>query len=612
MRTHDQRGSLLVAMLFSLALLAIVLSLLSLSTSSFRLTARNEYRAQARAVAESELEHLFYLYKDKASIDVKAIAAVASDFETRGLVDNATTPTTARLPYLSIHRDAGWTVRRSMHDSASFNGYNSTGRYGDAWYTDVRIEVIPPVGSPWQGQTFRVARQFSAASSVVFQGCIFYQGDLEFAPGGDTTITGSILSNGSVYMGASSGGSLTLKGTVTYLKGYGFNTDPGFDGKFGTGDDGTLYSTYRKPGTPAGGTLTAPTFYYSQAQQLKIASQESNFIGGLDAVALQKAKEDLFPTVNDVYRSVIVPPPSADNDNEYTSPGSLTDSLAVGTQRAYNKADLIVTVSESGTVTVADKSGTDVTMDYTSAVTLASKDVYDMREGRNVAITEIDVGTLKTALTGKTFAGKPFNGIVYVNLKKGTASNPAAVRLVNGKDLPVSGDGDGGFSLVTNGGLYVQGDYNTTKLPDGSTAKALLMADAMTVLSKEWDDTNAANTDVTARKAKTDLTINSALLVGTTPASSTEFSGGAQNIVRYLEDWGYDADSKTYRNVTFNGSFGRLFDSKMMCRPWKQPGTIYVQPKLRNYNFDEGLREDGGPPGSVPIVNCSRGRYSQW
>jgi hypothetical protein len=238
-------------------------------------------------------------------------------------------------------------------------------------------------------------------------------------------------------------------------------------------------------------------------------------------------------------------------------------------------------------VTITDNStgaAVDVTSALSSVVSMKATDVFDMREGRNVTITEIDVSKLKDLVgTGKTGFSK-FNGMVYVNLKKGTASTPSAVRLIKATELPKSGDdGKGGFSLVTNGGLYVKGDYNTTTLSDGSTAKAMLMADAMTVLSADWNDANAANTDVTARKATKDLTINTAIMVGSTPASASQFSGGAQNLVRFLEDWSSTPDDP--RTVTFKGSFGRS-STRRCSAALPAARTVYIQPKFRKYNFD--------------------------
>lgn len=608
MKISDKRGSLLVVVLCSFAVLAIVGGLLMLSMTSYRLTARNEFRARARAVAESELEHLYYLFQDQIVCGTGP-DAVPGVLAALAAVDNAVVPTTSRSPYLTLHR-GDWTVRRSMHFDTKFKGIDAdTGDVGTSYYVEVRVEVLPKAGSPWAGTPIRYARQFSASISTVFQTCIFYQGDLEFAPGGSLTIEGAIIANGSIYMGASSGGSLTLKGDISYLKGYGFNTDPGDDGVFGTSDDSGVYSTYRKPDTPAGSTLTAPTFYYSQDQQLEVLDEEVNLLGGLDVTTIQLNYSDLFPTENDVYRSVIVPPTSAGNTNEY-SDLSLTDPAAVSAQRFYSISDLVITVESSGTYTVTYTYDTGATVDLTAAFAAASAittsiSMYDQREERNVTVTQVDLAKV-AALVGYGTSYGDFDGTMYVNLKSGTATSPSAVRLVNAEKLPLSGDdGLGGFSFVTNGGLYVKGDYNTTLLSDASTAQAMLMSDAITVLSDAWSDANASNTDVTARTAGTNLELNAAIMTGSTSATSTTYSGGAQNLVRYLEDW-------SGKTVTYGGSFGRLFESKMFCRPFQQPGTVYIQPSNRIFKFDEGLVAGDGPPGSLKNYRTSRGRFYQW
>lgn len=608
MKTSDKRGSLVVVLLCSFAVLAIVGGLLMLSMTSYRLTARNEYRARARAVAESELEHLYYEFQDQIVCGTDP-ESVPESLAALGIVDEATTPTTSREPYLSLQR-GDWVVRRSMHFDAEFQGVDAdTGDVGTSYYIEVRVEVVPAAGSPWSGSPIRYARQFSASISTVFQTCIFYQGNLEFAPGGDMTIDGAIIANGSIYMGASPSGSLTLKGDISYLTGYGFNTDPGDDGIFDTADDVGVYSTYRMPDTPSGSTLTAPTFYYSMDQQLEVLDEAVNLLGGVDATTIQLNYSDLFPTENDVYRSVIVAPPSAGNTNEY-SDTTLSDPASISAQRFYNIADLVVTVEAGGTYTVTYTTDSGSTVDLTSQFATAdavttSITMYDQREERNVTVTEIDLEAVAT-LVGYGTGYSDFDGTMYVNLKSGTSTSPSAVRLVNAETLPLSGDdGLSGFSFVTNGGLYVKGSYNTTALSDGTTAQAMLMADAITVLSDAWSDSNAANTDVSARTAGSNLELNSAIMTGSTAATTTTYSGGAQNLVRYLEDW-------SGLTVTYGGSFGRLFESKMFCRPFQQPGTVYIQPTNRIFKFDSNLVENDGPPGSLKNSRTSRGRFYQW
>lgn len=623
MKNSNKTGSLPVALLFALALLGVVLSVLSLSQTSFKLTMRNEYRAQARAVAESELEHLFYLFKEQIDTGRKA-PEVPSALATLGVLDLASEPATPRDAYLTLHRNDGWVVRRSMTLGSSFSGIDSNGDRGDITYADVRVEVEAPPNSPWFNAKqrgiapIRFGRQFSAAVSTVFQHSVFYQGDLEIAPGNATEFD-SILVNGSVYIGAGAGGSVLLKSTIKYPKSCGFNTNSGPDGVFGSPDDINVYSTYRKPNTPVGSTLTAPDFEFSRDQQLMPMDEQSNFLGGANALAVQQANPSLFPTINDVYRSVIVPPPSAGNTNEYAAPGSLTESVAIANTRLYNRADIVVTVEANGTVSIQSRPrGSQVDVSTTMASIISAKtSMYDYREKKMVSVTEIDVGILKDLIAAGVAdpsQGKvaDFKGVVYVNLKRGDKNAPSAVRLVNAGTLPASGDGTGGFSLVTNGGLYVKGDYNTTTLADGKHPRSMLMADAMTVLSKDWSDAVAnadrgvASPDISKRiPTESRLEVHSALMLGNSPATATNLSGGVQNLVRYLEDW-------SGKTVEFHGSIGRLFDSKMFTRPFEQPGTVYIQPKYRYFKFDQELRVNGGPPGSIANTRTSRGRFFVW
>ncbi|MBK8477967.1 MAG: hypothetical protein IPL39_17180 [Opitutaceae bacterium] len=614
MKNGSKTGSLLVTMLFVLAVLLVVGSILSMSLTSSRLSARNEFLARGRVVGESELEHLFYLFKDRFNSGSLPGAIPA---ELAGFVDLGSAPVTARAPYLDAHRLEGWTVRRSMQAGLTFEGVNpETHAKGSTTYVDVKLEITAPDGTTWAGaRPVRYGRQFSTTVSTIFQNCIFYQGDLEMAPGGDTVITGDIVCNGSIYMGANGGGSLTLMKDVSYLVGHYFNYDPVAG-----------LTTYRKPDTPTGGTLTAPTFFYSEAQQLKVMDKALNLLNGTDPVVIQSLRPDLYPTINDVYRSVIVPPPTALNNNEYTTPGALADDPIMGALRMHNRAGLIVTVDTGGAFTITkvqtDGTTTNVTTDMAGIVTGTST-MYDKREGRNVAVTEIDIGVLKglvgNAIDNSATIYPDFNGLLYVNLKTGDSTSPSAVRLIHAEATPRTGTDDPvmhgtqGFSVATNGGLYVKGSYNTmendgvTPIPAGaSPPRSMLMGDAITVLSSGWDDANS-NAGISARVASDNVTVNAGILVGNTAATASGLSGGVQNLVRYLEDW--EAHS-----VTFTGSLGRLFDSKMFTRAYTQPssGDIYRVPANRTFNFDEALTKGGGPPGSLKRTDIARGRFYYW
>ncbi len=674
-------------MIFIILLAIAAGGILTLSLSSYKLSKRNDIRARARALAESEMEILFYKYKEFL-ITGQVIYAndIPDKFAALGSTvyacDNSDTPSAQGTPYTKFYQDTDaldtnnlekddWIVRRSISVSVIDPSASGTDKYvirgtipnttktGKFSYLVARIVVEPGPTSPLYGKvSVKIGRRMSYATASIFQYNVFAQGDLEFAPGGNTEIKGDIAANGSIYMGASSGGTLRVSGYVHYLNGNFFNTT----------DDGST-TTYRKPGTLApdgsavvadSSTLSAPIFTSTggQTAQVQVMDAAENLLGGLDAPSIAENNQDLFgpagsdghataDAINNVYRSIIAPPPDVvaavvgshdSSSSEYPSTTTLSttyaDNDSISALRAYNRAGLIITVNTSGTVvSIKSNDGTDYTSSISPAV--SSSTVYDQREGKNVAVTQINVGTLKTALdalapTSSGGSGLNFNGLVYVYLGNSSPTTPAAVRLTNGATTPGASTG-AGFSVATNGGLYVKGDYNTVA-SDGSTVTdttptnninpTMLMADSVTVLSNAWSDSNStANGNTTPSSAiasrvastgtaSTETTINAGILTGnvsaqvaagSTPATA---SGGGQNLVRFLEDW-------TGKSVTFRGSLGRLFDSKHFTGGYQQPGNVYKIPGLRTFAPNLGLKT-ATVPGQPLITYFSRGDFFTW
>lgn len=683
MKTTSKRGSALaVTMIFVLALAVIAASILSLSLNSHRLTMRNDILQQAAAVADSELEALYYKFNYQNITGTADVASIPRDL---GVVDVAAMPIPGndRLPLIEIHRQEGWRVRRSMIADTEVMGSlpDSTKR---GWFTNVtvRVEVAPPPDTYWTDKVVvRYGRVFVATRATIFQSCVFFQNcDLELTPSGITEFYGDIVSNGSIYMGAklsdSDGdgvpdyGSLTLYGNVTYLEGKGFNVELGADGYKGvhpvTGidDDPPVSATTRwlKPGTLeyfnklaglASDTYSDPVFAYGQANQLKTMKEPENLLGGVDAVEVATANPNLFgplvggvPTaeaINNVYRSLLVPPPAAGNTNEGYLSSTVPDEPTIAAQRVYNKAGLIITVNAAtNTCTVTKQvNGVQTAIPLTALPGVIkeptpgtfTKDIHDAREGSagpgtEVSLLEIDVEKLKDFVgVGKAYGD--FNGVLYINQMSGNSTHPAAVRLINAGEVPKTladdGSSAGGFSVATNGGIYVQGNYNTTKVADATgtpvIVPSMLMGDAITVLSDDWNDANGA-LGCSSRIAKSDTigadgngltTINAGLLTGNVPPTAGAASGGVQNLVRYLEDWG-----KESQTVSISGSLGRLFDSRMFTRAWRSPNSFattderfYVQPRVRKFTYQSSFI-DRAPPGAPVTPAITRGRFFQW
>ena len=621
MKLKSISGSALLAVMTTVILLSVAAaSVLELARSAYQLSVRNEARAQARSVAESELEAVYFQFITQV---VTAMPPADVPAALSSICDVGSTPSTTRDAFLKEHRDAGWRVKRSIEFETSFTGQlpDEPTKTGTVSYVSVRIEVVPGTGNFFSGTSFtmRVGRRFETRATSIFQYGIFFQGDLEMSPGGDVTINGDIAANGSIYMASTrkpdgTMGTLLIKKQVRYLTGGYFNETP----------SGT--TTLYKPNTPPGGTKQAPYFaavgadqVLAKANQLETLSEPENLLGGSDALELIGRRPDLFAStgpnasdaasLNNVYRSLIVPPPS--ETTEYPNyDASQGDDPSISVQRIYNRAGLIVTVNTDNTFSITKvdpvtHTTSDVKANYAGVVT-GTTSMYDQREAKNVSVTSIDVGALATAL-GTQY--RDFNGVLYVNVKGSTSTTPRAVRLTNAATVPAgpsSTVSNGkGFSVATNGGLYVKGDYNTTTpaMSDGSTNPALLMADAVTLLSNAWDDTKA-NQPIATRISSTSTTLNAGILTGNTSATTTTPSGGAQNLIRYLEDW-------TGKDVVINGSIGRLFDSQSFTSAYQQPGNVYLIPNSRNFVFDSAL-QNHPPAGSPTTTAFSRGTFFIW
>ena len=359
------RGSVLLATLFFIILLAVGAgAVFELTVTSYKLSKRNEVRAEARAVAESELEYLYFKIKDDVIQHGGGNSAASTPSRLTSIADNSTTPTTIRTVFSASQRASGWIVRRSVSveslpDSSitwPITGIlpNST-KTGRFVYLVAKIEIRPPASSPLANSLIvRVGRHAYSSTSSIFQYNVFAQGDLEFAPGGNTVIEGDIAANGSVFMasqGASS--SLTLKAQIRFLANGYFNSDDAGDTiyrKIGTLNTSTnTVTTVSNANTGLNAPISASgAALVSGSTQLETMNESENLLGGLDAAALATAygindatysgtgtnsnlnytglfgsitadpnldatnyASQLATAQNQVYRSLLAPPPSA-------------------------------------------------------------------------------------------------------------------------------------------------------------------------------------------------------------------------------------------------------------------------------------------------------------
>jgi hypothetical protein len=95
------------------------------------------------------------------------------------------------------------------------------------------------------------------------------------------------------------------------------------------------------------------------------------------------------------------------------------------------------------------------------------------------------------------------------------------------------------------------------------------------------------------------MTVNAALVTGAVPTTGTDaatFSGGVQNLTRFLEDW-----SGSGVTLTMNTSIVNLFNSQMATAQFKMPGNYY-KPPTRMWGFDTTYYSPNKQPPGVPCA----------
>ena len=503
-------------------------------------------------------------------------------------------------------------------------------------------------------------RLFQYTEVPLFQCMYFFQDDLEIYNPAKIIISGLIHTNHNLYLSTKTASSnFTIQGQASYATPYIYSsTEP----PTVVGSPAEQSSTDYPPTWSNGG----------QALQLHQVSPMAPMGSQLDAIFSDPANAG-NPNVSGTYHELIEVPVPTYSDPIETDPSNprrlfniaakqggvlihVTGTNIIGaasaTTTAVASSSIAITSLDSNgipvavtgkTVLIAAGSGASLpttpgTTAYNNAVYAFSQALskqqyngttkfYDSRELKFMNVVNVDVGLLNTAISS-SITGL-YNDVLYV-YDDTTSTNPNTVRLKNGATI-ASNDG---LTIASMNPVYVQGDYNTggtttskTDVPSNvananndqanyksgyTTKPAAIIADAVTLLSNNWSDTNSysgsSGSSLTSRTAK-NTTYNVALLggyLGSDSISSNYYSGGAINYPRFLEGW-----SGIY--CTYFGSMVELFPSKIATQAWIMPGTsgAYYSAPNRCFNFDTNYSKQS-PPGSTNAIVLSRGIWSKW
>jgi hypothetical protein len=214
----------------------------------------------------------------------------------------------------------------------------------------------------------------------------------------------------------------------------------------------------------------------------------------------------------------------------------------------------------------------------------------------------------------------------------------------------------GGFTVGSENPVYIQGNYNSNCYTAGGSdctpgnanldqtwnagaeplhAAAAVIADAVTVLSNNWEDAGAtgalysgsllnptnpggqASPAVTPNRIAVNTYYRVAVAGGKNIAflnttQNPEFSfgmdGGVHNFLRFLEDWGGIA---AQQNLNYKGSLVSLYYATYATGTFKCCNLVYNPPN-RNYIFDPLFAQPQNlPPGTPMFRNVDNLSYRQ-
>ena len=454
----------------------------------------------------------------------------------------------------------------------------------------------------------RVQRSFQKKQESPWGYAIFYVDPLEIHPSPPFNITGWVHTNGGLYTGHNT---LHFLEKVSYV-------DDWYRGSK-SGDPGFMPGDPRAVGGSQQETPTLPTWLVNQPPD----RDDTHEPVGIDL--------SLFNTTdsnhnNDGYHELIEPPVAG------------ADPLA--TQRYYNQADIVIEIKDNAnpgspdTVILRKPDGTPVDATHNVALynmfngaVTTSKALdpafQDYREGVSgvgaaVRLATLDISRLINMGTDKKYKSANFNGIVYIYDSSAAANGVGAkraIRLKKGSFIPQTGLG---LTVASANPVYIQGDFNTGTNPpsnsglpqDAGTPQApgytrqacSVLADAVNILSNNWNDANL-NKGVSSRLA-TNTTVNTAIVSGIVPTGLNGipgYSGGAENFPRFDEAWG------SGHTLTYYGSMVELYQSQQAIGRWGSP-NVY-DPPTRQWFFDTNFRVDA-PPGTLMVYTYSKGRWA--
>jgi len=524
-KLNNESGIVLIvclAILFMLSLIGIA----SISTSN------NDMR-----IAENENRATGAFYAAEAGLE-KAAASIARSYQTTGAPPSP-------LPIDSLS-ELHYTYKYlTADDGPAVNTQLTEGAY-KGLYGLVKTYTINSLGIDVSSNSgVELQMQMSDALIPIFQFAVFYEYDLEIAPGPDMILGGRVHSNKDLYLQA---------GSNLYIDSY--LTAAG------------LIKHGRKPGSGMGTSSNDVWIKDSDGNYQTMKNADNTFLDANDPNWVNGSLARWGGTVEDgshgitqLYMPVVTDGPATDLiDRGAGNPDSYENQAGlkfIDGQAYFKSGSSWINVTAT---LIADGIATPTTF-------------YDAREGQTVYSIDLNVDKLNSS------AFFPSNGVIYSSYTY-NHSYVRALRLTEAEQLA------GPLTVASDNPIYTLGDYNTV-----NKQPAAIMADALTILSNDWDDTRS--TWSSDSRVASQTTVNASYMTGNTESAGGDYSGGFENLPRFLENW----DGVEFK---WRGSAVDLWYSRQSTGDW---GGSYYTPPNRNWSFDPDLLDASKLPPGTPRVN---------
>ncbi len=156
------------------------------------------------------------------------------------------------------------------------------------------------------------------------------------------------------------------------------------------------------------------------------------------------------------------------------------------------------------------------------------------------------------------------------------------------------------LTIITPNTCYLWGDFNTAQGDD--IPPCGVYADTVIALSNSWRDSNSASGTLPAAATRT--TYRAAIVTHNVPTDAENAasggSGGAQNILRFLEDW-------TGKTFTFVGCVVVPGRARYTRSPINDGNTVFSREPNYDYTYNVGLlTSPGQPPAAQKTTRAKR------